>query len=196
MAASGSALHRTARVSACLIFSALLALLTAAPTQATETRSYAVSWFAPATNSQEGDCPDGMNPPWAQQELKDLAELGFSPKQIEALVQKDAERKRAGLYGGVIDVIMGHRGRADGHPVEPLTYPATVPDPQLHYLKGRYAYGFNLDGKGSASPNSFEDPETHELGVNNELYRALGCCGFSAAHWKARRSITSISTLR
>ena len=175
MAASGSALDRTARVSACLIFSALLALLTAAPTQATETRSYAVSWFAPATNSQEGDCPDGINPPWAQQELKDLAELGFSPKQIEALVQKDAERKRAGLYGGVIDVIMGHRGRLNGHPVEPLTYPATVPDPQLHYLKGRYAYGFNLDGKGAASPNSFEDPETHELGVNNELYRALGC---------------------
>ncbi len=25
------------------------------------------------------------------------------------------------------------------------------------------------------SPNSFEDPDTHELGVNNQLYRAMGC---------------------
>lgn len=158
-----------------LIVATLLTLLGAASAQATESRSYAVSWFAPATNSQEGDCPQGINPPWAQQELKDLAALGFSAQQIEALVRKDAERKRAGLYGGVIDVIMGHRGRLNGHPVEPLTYPATVPDPQLHYLEGRYAYGFNLDGKGAASPNSFEDPDTHELGVNNQLYRALGC---------------------
>jgi hypothetical protein len=42
-------------------------------------------------------------------------------------------------------------------------------------VEGRYAIGFNLDGRGAASPSSFEDPETHERGVNNELYRAFGC---------------------
>ena len=175
MAVFRSAVARFPQIPGLLLFGALLSLLVAAPTRATETRSYAVSWFAPATNSEDGDCPDGINPPWAQQELKDLADLGFSPQQIEALVQKDAERKRSGAYGGVIDVIMGHRGRLNGHPVEPLTYPATVPDPKLHYLKGKYAYGFNLDGRGAASPDSFEDPQTHEPGVNNQLYRALGC---------------------
>ena len=40
---------------------------------------------------------------------------------------------------------------------------------------GRFGYGFNLDGKGAASPNGFEDPQTHEKGVNNQLFRAIGC---------------------
>ncbi len=175
MAASGSALSRIGRVPGLLIFSALVPLLASAPARATESRSYAVSWFAPATNSQDGDCPEGINPPWAQQELKNLADLGYSPQQIALLARKDAERNRREDYDGVIDVIMAHRGRLNGHAVDPMTYPATVVDPQLHYVRGKYAYGFNLDGKGAASPNSFEDPETHELGVNNELYRALGC---------------------
>jgi hypothetical protein len=175
MAASGSVLTCIPRAAGLLIFHALLLLLAVTQARATESRSYAVSWFAPATNSQDGDCPEGINPPWAQQELKDLADLGYSPQQIALLARKDAERNRREDYDGVIDVIMAHRGRLNGHAVDPMTYPATVVDPQLHYLKGKYAYGFNLDGKGAASPNSFEDPETHELGVNNQLYRALGC---------------------
>lgn len=175
MAASVASADRASHGAGFLIATALLSLLIAAPTLAAERRSFAVNWFAPATNSQDGDCPEGINPPWAQQELTDLATLGFSPQQIASLVRLDTERKGAGHYEGVIDIIMGRRGRLNGHPVEPLTYPATVTDPQLHYLKGKYAYGFNLDGRGAASPASFEDPQTHELGVNNQLYRAMGC---------------------
>src|SRR5438477_1284857 len=44
-----------------------------------------------------------------------------------------------------------------------------------HWVESKYAYGFNLDGQGAASVDSFEDPETHEVGVNNQLFRVLGC---------------------
>jgi len=55
------------------------------------------------------------------------------------------------------------------------TNPTSSPDPMLKTVKGRYAYGFNLDGKGAASPSGFEDPVTHEKGINNQWYRATGC---------------------
>ena len=71
--------------------------------------------------------------------------------------------------------ILRNRGRMDGKPVSPYTYPATTIDPKWKAITGKYAYGFNLDGKGDATHNGFEDPETHEKGVNNELYRAMGC---------------------
>jgi hypothetical protein len=53
--------------------------------------------------------------------------------------------------------------------------PTSVPDRQLRLAQGRFGYGFNLDGKGAASPNSYEDPDTHERGVDNRLFRAIGC---------------------
>ena len=36
-------------------------------------------------------------------------------------------------------------------------------------------YTLALDGKGAASEKGFEDPETHEKGVNNQMFRAFGC---------------------
>ncbi len=43
------------------------------------------------------------------------------------------------------------------------------PTPGMIEVTGKYSYGFNLDGKGAASPSKFEEPETHEQGVNNQL---------------------------
>ena len=42
-------------------------------------------------------------------------------------------------------------------------------------VEGRYAYGLELDGKDWNSPRAFEEPDTHEKGIDNELYRTLGC---------------------
>jgi hypothetical protein len=136
-----------------------------------ETRGYAVSWLAQAMNAQDGDCPGGVNPPWSEQRLKDLADLGYTPQQIQEMVKQELSGKRE----GTIDEIIAMRGRINGQPANPYTYPNTVIDPKLHSVVAKYGYGFNLDGKGAASPNGFEDPETHEKGVNNELARALGC---------------------
>ena len=54
-------------------------------------------------------------------------------------------------------------------------HPTTVADSHLDPAVGRFAYGFNLDGKGASSSNSYEDPDTHERGINNQLFRTLGC---------------------
>jgi len=92
--------------------------------------------------------------------------MGKTPQQQEALF-KDFP---ANMYGAVV-----MRGKIDGKPANVYINPTSEPDPHVHTVVGKYAYGFNLDGKGAASPSGFEDPETHEQGVNNQLFRALGC---------------------
>lgn len=140
-----------------------LAIQTAA---ASETRGYVVSWFHRAAYSQDGDCPGGLNPLSEVFVKKILTDMGKTPEQ-QAPLFKDYP---ANMYGAIV-----MRGSVDGKPANVYTNPTSVPDPQIHTVVGHYAYGFNLDGKGAASPNSFEDPETHEQGVNNQLFRALGC---------------------
>jgi hypothetical protein len=52
-------------------------------------------------------------------------------------------------------------------------YPTTAPDPFVfHEARGPTAYGMNLDGK--VGPNDFTSPDG-EKGVDNQLYRVLGC---------------------
>jgi hypothetical protein len=125
-----------------------------------------VSWFHRAAYSQDGDCPGGLNPLSEVFVKKILTDMGKTPEQ-QAPLFKDYP---ANMYGAIV-----MRGSVDGKPANVYTNPTSVPDPQIHTVVGHYAYGFNLDGKGAASPNSFEDPETHEQGVNNQLFRALGC---------------------
>ena len=150
---------------------AVLATAWLQPAWATETRTYAVGWFSEATYSQDNDCPGGVNPDITKQYLKDLADLGYTPAQIEDMAKKEEEGGR----GGDMREIMMTRGRIDGKPASPYVYPASVIDPKLTPMSSKFAYGFNLDGKGAASPDGFEDPETHEKGVNHEMARALGC---------------------
>jgi hypothetical protein len=54
-------------------------------------------------------------------------------------------------------------------------HPETMADPGMIEVSGKYSYGFNLDGKGVASPSKFEEPDTHEQGINNQLYKVEGC---------------------
>ncbi len=131
-----------------------------------ETRGYVVSWFHRAPYSQEGDCTNGINPESEIFVKKILNDLGKTPEQ-QALLLKDYPTN---LFGTLM-----MRGQVDGKPVNVYANPTSVPDPQISTVNGKYAYGFNLDGKGADSPNGCEDPETHERGVNNQLFRALGC---------------------
>lgn len=146
----------------------LLLGFAAAPAAALESRTFAVSWVAPATHSQDGDCdPGGVNIPWKEQRYRNLADLGFTSAQIAEMKKKEAEGSRE------IDELMGMRGRLNGEPVNPVAYPATVKDPKLNHVTGKSAYGFDLDGK--SGPWSFQDPETKAGGIDNQLIRALGC---------------------
>jgi hypothetical protein len=160
--------------------SALLLLLPlivgeSSPAASVETKSYAVEWFSLASYSQQGDCPDGVNPPTREQYPKDLQLLGYSPEQVKQIMDDwvTNDQPRGGFRQPNAENIFRNRGRIDGKPVNAFIYPWAVPDPQLHWVKGRYALGFNLDGK--AGPNDFEEPITHEHGIDNQLFRALGC---------------------
>ena len=154
---------------------ALLAAL-ASPARA-ETQSYAVSWFAQADYSTDGDCEGGLNPKLPELYAKDLALLGYNSTDIEKLMKGyagDGDYER-GWNPNSVRGLMNMRARINGKPANPYANPAAVADPHLKYVTGKYAYGFDLDGKGASNPMAFEDPETHEKGVENQLFRALGC---------------------
>ena len=136
---------------------------------AAQTKSFVVSWFLQAANSYEGDCPDGINPLPEDMFRIELRGIGMPEAQIEELV--------GGVNGGnasdEVEEALVNRGRHNGKPMNAYTYPDTVPDVGFHEVKGKYAFGFNLDGK--QSPTNYEDPETHETGVDNQYWRAMGC---------------------
>ena len=139
---------------------------------AAETRSYVVSWFHIA-NFLGGpeDCPNGLNPMSTEFYRTDLIALGKTPAEADELL-KNFPGGPGGPDGEYIKLIMN---RGDHGKTNAFAHPETVEDPHLKTVEGHFAYGFNLDGKGAASPNSFEDPETHEKGVNNQYWRAVGC---------------------
>ena len=53
-------------------------------------------------------------------------------------------------------------------------HPTDEPDGfEFLEIEGNYGYGLNLDG--AINESDFTDPETGELGIDNEVYRAVGC---------------------
>lgn len=161
---------------------AAFALLSLAPRPAAaETKTYVVSWFVLAAFLEEGNCPAGLNPDSEAFFRRDLAAVGETPERIEVVMTARAGAVVAGSSSAgdaamAADALI-YRGRANGKPAHAYNYPGTVPDPHINTIESKFAYGFNLDGKGAASPNSFEDPVTHEKGVNNQYFRAVGCHG-------------------
>ena len=129
-----------------------------------ETRGYAISWFYMAAASQPDDCPDGTNDLSETMARKILVGMGKTPAEIDKLFVDFPNN----LYGS-----MYMRGRVDGKPANVYINPTSVPDPNVHTAKGHVAYGFDLDGK--TGPDDFVDPETKQTGVDDKLYRALGC---------------------
>ncbi len=136
---------------------------------AAQTRSFAVGWFVQAANSYDGDCPEGVNPLPEDMFRSELKAVGTTPEQIEAIM---GDLKGGNSTAATKSAII-NRGRIDGKPVNAYTYPTSSHDVGFHEVKGQYAFGFNLDGKEDAK--SFEDPETHEKGIDNQYWRAMGC---------------------
>ena len=136
---------------------------------AAQSKSFVVGWFLQAAHSYEGDCPEGINPLPEEMFREELKAVGVPQEEIEKVM--------AGFMGGsstpeTRNAII-NRGRIDGKPVNAYNYPSAVPDVGFHEVKGKFAYGFNLDGK-SGSAN-YEDPDTGEKGVDNGYWRAMGC---------------------
>ena len=148
-------------------------LMAAAGAQA-ETRGYVVSSFFPAFYSQDGDCEGGLNLNAGDQFDIGLVAAGYDEQQVAEWARK-SEDKGAVANNYSDDRTRAIRDRAiiNGKRVSAWVNPAAAPDPNLNLVTGKFALGFNLDGKRNTS--SFDNPVTGETGVDNQLFRALGC---------------------
>jgi len=146
--------------------------LASAPVMAGETRGFVVDWFHVATAYVESNCPEGLNPLSDEFYKRELRRLGYENHEVEDLM-KDFPN------GGYIPVTT-MRGRVNGEPVNVYASPWTQPDPKLKPVTGKRGFGFNLDGKDDG--NDFVDPVSNEPGVDNQMYRAMGCIQNFAFH--------------
>lgn len=158
------------------LFSVALGTLSmAAQPAAAETRSFVVSMFYPASYNQDGDCSRGINIPTGEQYELDLAAAGYTREQIDQLKTTVDDTT---MFGGATSAwgrAVIYRAKIQGKAVSAWINPAAAHDPDLHMVDGKYALGFNLDGRGADAPESFQDPQTLEKGVDNQMFRAMGC---------------------
>jgi hypothetical protein len=144
-----------------------LALSVTTSAAAAETRGYVVSLIHTATYSDKSNCPEGGNGGVVDLKKRVLVSKGYSSEQAAKILANNGVADN----GERIDV--RKRGVVDGKPVDVQAFPTSVPDPQIKTVRGKHAFGFNLDKK--VQPDSFEDPESGEKGVDNQMWRALGC---------------------
>jgi len=148
----------------------LAALTVAALPAKAETRGYVVSWFGVSTYyGGDSDCPKGLNPMSTEFYKRELLRLGYSEADATKLL-KDFPGTPGQPDGEYVNIMI-HRG---ANKANPYANPTSVPDPGLKTIEGKYAYGFNLDGKVD-TPYAFIDPNTGEKGIKNQFYRAIGC---------------------
>jgi hypothetical protein len=138
---------------------------------AAETRSFVLSYFYPANYYGDDTCPQGLNPLPDVFFKRDLRILGLPQAEVNSMFEKDYKIQNGDPTTRWVAVVATRGNGRDNV----YLHPTTVPDAHLKPAVGRFAYGFNLDGRGAASPDSYEDPETHEHGINNQLFRAIGC---------------------
>lgn len=158
-------------LAACAPVAMLVLPVTFPGTVLAATRSYVVSHFFPANYYGDDTCPQGLNPLADVFFKRDLKLLGVPDAEVKAMFDKDYNVQNSLPVTNWVTVVST---RGNGHD-SVYAHPTTVPDSHLKPALGRYGYGFNLDGRGADSPDGYEDPETHEKGVNNQLFRAMGC---------------------
>ena len=147
---------------------ATLAFLTCGSASAfAETRGYAIAQFMTATYAHETNCPLGGNGTPTDLKVRILAGKGYSKdKALEIITNGEKDEK-----GNRFDFL--RRGTIDGKPADISNFPYSAPDSKIETNQGKFGFGFNLDGR--EGPDSFQDPETNEKGLDNQLIRALGC---------------------
>ncbi|MBX7201190.1 MAG: hypothetical protein K1X51_17625 [Rhodospirillaceae bacterium] len=144
-----------------------LTLMLAGGPAVAETRGYVVSMIHTATYGDQDTCPKGGNGGPTDIKVRRLMEQGYTKDQATKIIGN------MGVDENGKKVEITKKGRINGREVDPGDFPTSVPDPKIEIAQGRYAYGFDLDGK--AGPGSFEDPDTHTKGVDNALWKSLGC---------------------
>ena len=147
---------------------AVIPILAGVPSAAlAETRGYVISMVHTATWANTDTCPQGDNGGLTALKVRRLVRRGFSEEEARAILAAggvDADGNR---------VPINELPRLNGQEVNPGNVPVLVSDPEIRTAQGRFGHGFNLNGV--VEPDSFEDPASGERGVDNQMWRALGC---------------------
>ncbi|HTJ64648.1 MAG TPA: hypothetical protein VL899_12655 [Alphaproteobacteria bacterium] len=173
---AGTALWRK-NIKAGLAATVLLA--SAAPSaMAAQTKGFVVSWFnvAEYADPQNRDCPHGVNDGPEIYYRRELKQAGLPQAAIDKYINEFLDLSK---FATTIPVAQ-MRGKRDGKPADVYADPESMPDPKIKLVEGPMGYGFNLDGK--VKPADFTDPETGEKGVDNQLYRVIGCINELKTH--------------
>jgi len=128
---------------------------------AAQTTSFVLSYFYPANYYGDDTCPEGLNPLPDVFFRRDLRILGLPQAEVDAMFNKDYNIQNGHPTTKWVAVVATRGNGRDNV----YLHPTTVPDAHLKPAVGRFAYGFNLDGTGLASANSYEDPELQTLAV-------------------------------
>jgi hypothetical protein len=147
------------------------ACLAVPATSGAETRSFVVAQFYPANYFGQDTCPQGMNPTPDVFFKRDLKLLGVPQSRVKAMFDQDYAVQNGPTTTPWVSVVATRGNGRDNV----YLHPTTVPDSNLKPAVGRYGYGFDLDGRGAVPGVSYEDPETHQTGIDNQLFRAIGC---------------------
>ena len=150
----------------------------AGQTGADQTKGFVVSWFnvAEYADPQGRDCPKGVNDGPEIYYRRELKQAGLSQAAIDQYINEFLDLSK---FAKTIPVAQ-MRGRIDGKPADVYANPESMPDPHIKLVEGPIGYGFNLDGKNKKG--DFVDPETGEQGVDNQLYRVIGCINELKTH--------------
>jgi hypothetical protein len=145
---------------------ALALVVSPEPARAADSYGFVISLFHTATYSDPSNCPRGGNGTSLDIQRRVLMREGYSRSAAQKILLngKDAT-------GTPLGELLAKRGKHK-EAVDPFNDPASAVDPQIEMVAGRYAFGFNLDNN---PRTGFEDPVTHEKGIDNELFRVVGC---------------------
>ncbi len=103
-------------------------------------------WAVYQTQDSKAECPTGMND---------------GPREQFKILFPDDGKKRT-----LLETQLARESAVWRPDVSPEPYP-------FKEATGKYAIGMNLDGK--VGPNDFSTPDGAVKGVDNQLYRAIGC---------------------
>ena len=149
--------------------------------QKKEVRGFVISMVHTATYYDDQTCPEGTNGTRPDVLIRRVMRDGYDREEAVRIVsgiRSNGGRDDEGnLVGSAIVLGGGASSSGDqswnGYSFNPANVPSVLPDPMSYNAEGRFAIGLNLDGKNG--PRSWEHPHTGEIGIDNQMWRVLGC---------------------
>ncbi len=161
---------KTATVGLCLA----LVLLTDPASAVPETRGYVIAMVHTATYADADTCPMGGNGGPVELQTRRLMGAGYGKSEaLEIIANGGRDDEGNAIEAAQLFGSFGRGRRWGDLEVNPGNAPYLLPDPHIETAQGRFAPGFNLDGR--VDPDDFEDPDTHEKGVDNGIWQVIGC---------------------